>query len=43
MLNAGDYTVTATLSGLANYEDAEQTEMTVNNAKAPATEALQDN
>lgn len=43
MLNAGDYTVTATLSGLANYEDAEQAEMTVNIAKAPVTVTLKDN
>lgn len=43
MLNAGDYTVTATLSGLANYEDAEQAEMSVNIAKAPVTVTLKDN
>lgn len=43
MLNAGDYTVTATLSGLANYEDAEQAEMSVNIAKAPVTITLKDN
>lgn len=43
MLNAGDYTVTATLSGLANYEDAEQAEITVNIAKAPVTVTLKDN
>ncbi len=43
MLNAGDYTVTATLSGLANYEDAEQAEITVNIAKAPLTVTLKDN
>lgn len=43
MLNAGDYTVTATLSGLANYEDAEQAETTVNIAKAPVTVTLKDN
>lgn len=43
MLNAGDYTVTAALSGLANYEDAEQAEMSVNIAKAPVTVTLKDN
>lgn len=43
MLNAGNYTVTATLSGLANYEDAEQAEMSVNIAKAPVTVTLKDN
>lgn len=43
MLNAGDYTVTATLSGLANYEDAEQAEITVNIANAPVTVTLKDN
>lgn len=43
LLNAGDYTVTATLSGLANYGDAEQAEITVNIAKAPVTVTLKDN
>ena len=43
LLNAGDYTVTATLSGLENYEDAEQAEITVNIAKAPVTVTLKDN
>ena len=43
LLNAGDYTVTATLSGLENYEDAEQAEITVNIAKASVTVTLKDN
>lgn len=43
MLNAGEYKVTATLSGLANYEDAGQAEITVNIAKAPVTVTLKDN
>ncbi len=43
LLNAGDYTVTATLSGLANYEDAAQAETTVNIAKASITVTLKDN
>lgn len=37
IVDAGDYTVTASLAGLANYEDAEKIETTVTVAKAPVT------
>ena len=40
MIDAGDYTVTVSLGGLANYEDAETTEATVTVAKAPVTVQL---
>lgn len=43
MLNAGEYVITADLTGLDNYEDAAQASVTVTIAKAPVTVTLKDN
>lgn len=43
ILDAGEYTVSATLGGLANYEDAAEATATVVVAKAPVTVTLKDN
>ena len=43
MLDAGDYTVSAYLRGLANYEDAADAEITVTIAKADVEVELKDN
>ena len=43
MLDAGDYTVSAYLRGLANYEDAADAEITVTIAKADVEVKLKDN
>ena len=43
MLNAGEYEIISTLSGLANYEDSVQAKATVVIGKAPVTVTLKDN
>lgn len=43
ILNAGEYTVTANLRGLDNYEDAEEASVKVVIEKAPVTVTLKDN